>query len=87
MLVDSVWSDPEHTALRPICRTCLKPLLSSQHKRRDQIHMIGLSKLPLDHIDMEDLEAWGVFVDLENPLGSRLMEEGTVVQVDVRPGQ
>ena len=43
----------------------MKPLLSSQHKRRDQSHMIGLSKLPLDHIDMADLEARGVFVDLE----------------------
>ena len=25
--------------------------------------MIGLTKLPLDHIDMEDRQAWGVFVD------------------------
>ena len=49
--------------------------------------MIGLSKLPLDHIDMADLGGLGMFVDLENPLGSRLMEEGTVVQVGVSPGQ
>ena len=57
------WADDDHTALTAICRTCMKPLVSSQHRRRDQVHMIGLTKLPLDHIDMEDRQAWGVFVD------------------------
>ena len=61
--------------------------MSSQLKRRDQSHMIGLSKLPSITLIWRTSRPWGVFVDLENPLGSRLMEEGTVVQVGVSPAQ
>ena len=61
------WADDAHTALKPFCITCMKPLVSGHHRRRDQTHVIGLSKMRLDHIDMADLEAAGLFVDTSTP--------------------
>ena len=58
------WTDSSHTAIKPICRTCLKPLVAGYHRRRDQTHVIGLSKLDLDHVDIADLEAMGILLDL-----------------------
>ena len=37
------WSDSSHTAIKPICRTCLKPLVAGYHRRCDQTHPIGLA--------------------------------------------
>ena len=51
------WADEAHTALKPICITCMKPLVSGTHRRRDQTHVIGLSKMRLDHVDLRDLKA------------------------------
>ncbi|WP_156487758.1 hypothetical protein [Synechococcus sp. MIT S9509] len=70
------WADTDHTALKAICRTCLKPLVSSQHRRRDQAHMIGLTKIPLDHIDLDDIRSWGVFVDFESTQHSTPLDRG-----------
>lgn len=50
--------------LKPICRTCLRPLVQGVHRRREQTHVIGLSRLPMDHLDLADLEAIGLLVDL-----------------------
>lgn len=62
------WADDDHSALKPICITCMKPLVSGQHRRRDQTHVIALSKMRLDHIDMADLEAAGMFVERSTPI-------------------
>ena len=71
------WANADRTALKAICRTCLKPLVSSQHRRRDQVHMIGLTKIPFDHIDMDDIRDWGVFVgEIEPNQQSTPIERG-----------
>lgn len=57
------WADADHSALKPICITCMKPLVSGTHRRRDQTHAIALSKMRLDHIDLADLEAAGMFIE------------------------
>ena len=62
------WADPEHTALKAICVTCMKALVSGHHRRRDQQHLIGLTKLRLDHVDIADLKAAGLFVEPPTPL-------------------
>jgi hypothetical protein len=59
--------------LKPICRTCLKALVSGEHRRRDQTHVIGLAELPMDHVDLADLEAAGLLVDL-SPIEAGLIE-------------
>jgi hypothetical protein len=52
------WVD--HLTLSPICLTCQKALIPGRHRRRDQVHMIGLSALPIDDLDLADLREWGV---------------------------
>ena len=61
------WADDDHTALKPICINCMKSLVSGEHRRRDQTHVIALSKMQLDHINLADLEAAGMFVDCSTP--------------------
>jgi len=53
--------------LEPICQICLKPLVSGIHRRRDQTHVIGLSKLPADHLDLDDLVAAGLLLTPIDP--------------------
>lgn len=53
----------ESDQIRPICRTCCKRLDPTEHRRRDQQHVIGLSRLSLDHLDLEDLESMGLLMD------------------------
>ena len=67
------WTDSRHTAFKPICRTCLHPLIPGYHRRRDQTHVIGLSKLDLDHVDIADLEAMGILLD-PTPLDPGVMD-------------
>lgn len=55
--------------LEPICQTCLKPLVSGIHRRRDQTHVIGLANLPPDHLDLEDLVAAGLLLTPIDPGG------------------
>ena len=57
------WANEEHTALKAICRTCLKPLVAGHHKRRDQVHFLALASMNLDHLDLSDLEDAGFFID------------------------
>lgn len=61
------WANPEHTAFKAICRTCLRPLVPGMHNRRDQRHMLNLSQMAMDHIDLQGLEEVGLFVELITP--------------------
>lgn len=47
------WSGPE--ALQAYCGTCQRPLDSAHHRRRAAQHVMGLAKLPADHLDPADL--------------------------------
>ena len=42
----------------------MNPLVSGYHRRRDQTHVIGLSNLDLEHVDVADLESDGTLFDL-----------------------
>jgi hypothetical protein len=52
------WID--HDQLLACCRTCGKALLSGRHRRREQLHFLGLAQLGPDNLDLEDLREWGV---------------------------
>lgn len=41
--------------LAAICQTCRKPLVRGVHRRRDQVHVLGLVELGPDQLDLEDL--------------------------------
>ena len=38
------------------------------HNRRDQRHMLNLSQMAMDHIDLQGLEEVGLFVDVQSPI-------------------
>ena len=38
------------------------------HNRRDQRHMLNLSQMAMDHIDLAGLEEVGLFVDVQSPI-------------------
>lgn len=50
--------------VKPICKTCLKPLARGHHNRVEQRHVITLSELPPEHLDFSDLKAAGLLIDL-----------------------
>lgn len=51
--------------LKPVCFNCWRPLVSGIHRRRDQVHVIGLAKLPPDHLDLDDLVDAGLLQPLD----------------------
>ena len=38
------------------------------HNRQDQRHMLNLSQMAMDHIDLAGLEEVGLFVDVQSPI-------------------
>lgn len=52
--------------LLPVCRVCRQALISGVHRRREQTHVIGLAELPMDHLDLAELEEVGLL--MESPL-------------------
>ena len=47
------WTGPDE--LEAACATCNKALQRGRHKRRDQVHMLGLAELRPDNLYLEDL--------------------------------
>ena len=42
------------SGLEAYCITCGKHLRSGFHKQRRAVHALGLCKLPMEHLDLED---------------------------------
>ena len=59
------------SGLEAYCSTCWRPLRSGHHKQRAATHALGLCKLPLEHVDLEDLVDAGMLLPehLERPGG------------------
>ena len=53
----------EDEKLTPMCGTCQKELRSGLHRRRDQLHILGLAKLGRQNIDLDDLRAAGLLFE------------------------
>lgn len=79
-----------HTQVVPYCRVCNKALVAGTHRRRDQVRMIALAAMELEHLDLEDLKEWGVLTgerpapeptpaELAWPAINRAMARGPVV--------
>jgi hypothetical protein len=54
------WID--HDTLGAVCRLCQRALLQGRHRRREQVHFLGLAQLGPSNLDLEDLYSWGVMV-------------------------
>jgi hypothetical protein len=52
------WLD--HDTLGAYCACCQRALVAGVNRRRDQVHLIGLSLLPIADLDLLDLIEWGV---------------------------
>ena len=48
-----------HDRMEACCHLCMKPLVAGASKRRDQVRMLGLASMNLEHLDIPDLIAAG----------------------------
>ena len=80
------WVDHDH--LTAYCCTCDKALLRGRHKRRDQVHMLGLAELRPDNLDLEDLvDAGWLTGDRPEPIALDPTMAWPVVDAGTAPAQ
>ncbi|MCP9808365.1 hypothetical protein KBY58_02825 [Cyanobium sp. HWJ4-Hawea] len=60
---------PDGSALKAWCGNCGKALRGGVHRQRLATHVLGLTRLPLDHLDLEDAVLAGLMLPehLERP--------------------